>query len=94
MEVGILEPDEDGLLSDGDVRRVRIVQTLEGAGLPLEGLGQAIRSGALSLGFIDSPSYDRWASQSDTTFQSLSEDTGVPDCPVDGHSRSHGLRPS
>jgi adenylate cyclase len=78
LELGILEPDEDGLLSDLDVRRVRIVQTLEGAGLPLEGLGQALRSGALSLGFIDSPSYDRWASQSDTTFQSLSESTGVP----------------
>ena len=46
--------------------------------LPLEGLGQAIRSGVLSLGFIDSPSYDRWGSQSDTTFQSLSEATGVP----------------
>lgn len=78
VDIGILEPDGDGLLSDGDVRRVRIVQTLEGAGLPLEGLGQAIRSGVLSLGFIDSPSYDRWASQSDTTFQSLSERTGVP----------------
>lgn len=78
MELGILVPDEDGLLSDGDVRRVRIVQTLEGAGLPLDGLGQAIRSGALSLAFIDSSSYDRWASQSDTTFQSLSKDTDVP----------------
>ena len=78
IEVGILETDQEGLLSDGDVRRVRIVQTLEGAGLPLEGLGQAVSTGAVSLGFIDSPSYDRWASQSDTTFQSLSERTGVP----------------
>jgi len=78
MKLGILEPDEDGLLSEGDVRRVRIVQTLEGAGLPLEGLGQAIRSGALSLSFIDSPSYTRWASLKDTTFRSLSEDTGIP----------------
>jgi adenylate cyclase len=78
MELGILVPDADGLLSDGDVRRVRIVQTLEGAGLPLDGLGQAIRSGVLSLAFIDSSSYDRWASQGDTTFQSLSEDMGVP----------------
>jgi adenylate cyclase len=77
-ELGILEQSEDGLLRDRDVRRVRIVQTLEGSGLPLEGLGQAIRSGALSLGFIDSPSYDRWSSQSDTTFRSLSERTGIP----------------
>ena len=76
--LGLLEPDQDGLLSERDVARVRIVQILEGAGLPLEGLGQAVRNGALSLAFIDSPSYDRWTSQSDTTFQSLSEGSGVP----------------
>jgi adenylate cyclase len=78
LKLGILEQDKDGMLADGDFRRVRIVQTLEGAGLPLEGLGQAVRSGVLSLAFIDSPSYDRWASLSDTTFQSLSESSGVP----------------
>ncbi|HKY46948.1 MAG TPA: adenylate/guanylate cyclase domain-containing protein [Acidimicrobiia bacterium] len=75
---GILEPDEDGLLSERDVRRVRIVQTLEDAGLPLAGLGEAVRSGVVSLAFIDSPSYDRWGSFSETTFQSLSTDIGVP----------------
>jgi adenylate cyclase len=78
IEAGILEPDEAGLLSERDVRRVRIVQTLEGAGLPLAGLGEAVRTGVLSLAFIDSPSYDRWGSFSDTTFQELSEQTGVP----------------
>jgi adenylate cyclase len=78
IEEGILEPDGAGLLSKRDVRRVRIVQTLEGAGLPLAGLGEAVRSGVVSLAFIDSPSYDRWGSFSETTFQSLSAETGVP----------------
>jgi adenylate cyclase len=78
IEEGILEPDGAGLLSERDVRRVRIVQTLEGAGLPLNGLGEAVRSGVVSLGFIDSPSYDRWGSFSETTFQSLSAEIGVP----------------
>ena len=78
IEEGILEPDGAGLLSERDVRRVRIVQTLEGAGLPLAGLGEAVRSGVISLGFIDSPSYDRWGSFSETTFQALSEEMGVP----------------
>ncbi len=78
IEAGILEPDGAGLLSERDVRRVRIVQTLEGAGLPLAGLGEAVRSGVISLAFIDSPSYDRWGSFSETTFQSLSDETGVP----------------
>ena len=78
VEEGILELDGAGLLSERDVRRVRIVQTLEGAGLPLAGLGEAVRSGVISLAFIDSPSYDRWGSFSDTTFQALSAETGVP----------------
>lgn len=78
IEEGILQPDGTGLLSERDVRRVRIVQTLEGAGLPLAGLGEAVRSGVISLDFIDSPSYERWGSFSDTTFQSLSDETGVP----------------
>ena len=44
----------------------------------MAGLGEAVRSGVISLSFIDSPSYDRWASFSATTFQALSSDTGVP----------------
>jgi adenylate cyclase len=78
VEVGILDPDQNGLLSEGDVRRVRIVETLAAAGLPLDGLGHAIRTGALSLAFTDGPSYTRWASLRDTTFQSLSDATGIP----------------
>ena len=78
IKEGILEPDGAGLLSERDVRRVRIVQTLEDAGLPLPGLGEAVRSGVVSLAFIDSPSYDRWGSFSETTFQSLSTELGVP----------------
>jgi class 3 adenylate cyclase len=78
IEVGILEPDSAGLLSERDVRRVRIVQTLEGAGLPLVGLGEAVRSGVISLAFIDGPSYDRWGSFTETTFEALSAEIGVP----------------
>ena len=78
IEERLLEPDGAGLLSERDVRRVRIVQTLEGAGLPLAGLGEAVRSGVISLGFMDSPSYDRWGSFTHTTFQALSAETGVP----------------
>lgn len=78
IDEGILSTDGDGHLSERDVRRIRIVQTLMGAGLPLDGLGQALRSGLLSLAFIDTSSYDRWASLTETTFRSLSDETGVP----------------
>lgn len=76
--LGILEPDGDGKLAEGAVRRVRIVQTLETAGIPLDGLSQALRSGALSLDFIDTPSYDRWTSLGSETFRQVSERTSVP----------------
>ena len=78
VEFGIIEPGEDGLFAEADFRAVRIVHALDEAGLPLLGLGKAIRSGALSLGFTTNPSYARWASQSDITFQSLSEESGIP----------------
>ena len=76
--LGILEPDPDGNLPESAVRRVRIVQTLEGIGLPLDGLSEALRAGVISLAFIDTPTYERWAALSDVTFRELGEQTGVP----------------
>jgi class 3 adenylate cyclase len=76
--LGLIEPDEDHRFADGDVQRARILQTLEGAGLPLPGLGEAIRRGVLTLDFMDIDTYDRWASLSDTTYAQLSESTGLP----------------
>ncbi|MGH8927273.1 MAG: adenylate/guanylate cyclase domain-containing protein [Acidimicrobiia bacterium] len=78
VELGILGPDGEGRLAESDVRRVRIMQVLEDAGLPLEGVAEALRSSALSLDFIDTPTYERWASLSTMTFQGLSDRTKVP----------------
>jgi hypothetical protein len=54
----------------------RWVQSLERAGLPLEGLAAAVGDGALSLSFMDVPAFDRFAGLSGTTFQ-LSAQTGM-----------------
>jgi adenylate cyclase len=75
---GILSPDSAGDLPPESVQRVRIVEMLEEAGLPLEGLGEAISRGLVSLDFIDTTSNNRWGSLSGTTFEELSERTGVP----------------
>jgi len=75
--LGIITP-ADGWFSAGDARRVRMIQSLERAGLPLEGMGTAVRNGDLSLDFLDLASYDRFAGLSDTTFQDLSARTGLP----------------
>jgi adenylate cyclase len=78
VQLGILEPADDGRLSEGDVQRARIIETLERAGLPLQGLGEALSRGVLSLDFMDIETYDRWASLSDVTYAELSRSTGLP----------------
>ena len=78
IELGILQPDDQDRLTRGDVRRIRMAQTLEGAGIGLEAVAAGIRRGQLSLGFMDTPAYQRFATLSDETFQQVSQRTGVP----------------
>jgi adenylate cyclase len=78
IELGIIAPDASDQLTKGDVRRVQMAQTLEKAGITLAGVAAGIRDGSLSLAFMDAPAYDRFATLSDETFESLSERTGLP----------------
>jgi adenylate cyclase len=78
VELGILTPAAGDAFSPGDVLRARWLQSLERAGVPLEGLAAAVRDGALSFSFLEVPAYDRFAGLSGTTFQQLSAQTGIP----------------
>jgi adenylate cyclase len=78
VELKIVHPGEDGAFSPGHIRRAQLTQSLDTAGIPLEGLAAAIEGGAVSLDFLDSPSYERFAALSDVTFAELSARTGVP----------------
>jgi len=78
VELGVVTPDAQDRLSVGDVRRVRLAQTLDRAGVPLEGIGAAIRSGAISLAFLEQPFYERFASLSSVTFKDLAQKTSIP----------------
>ena len=78
VELGILKPTDDDRFSSGDVRRVGMVQALQDAGVPLDGLGAAVAAGDLSLDFMDSEAYERFSSLTPITFQELSAQTGVP----------------
>jgi adenylate cyclase len=64
--------------SDSDVRRIELANALEGAGIPLDAVGAAIRQGALSLDFLDAQAYERFSALSDQTFRGVSEHTGIP----------------
>ena len=76
-ERGILTP-RDGSFAASDSRRVGVVQALERAGLPLDGIGEAIRRGDMSLDFVDDPSYERYAGVGNETFRQLSERLRIP----------------
>jgi adenylate cyclase len=78
VELGILTPGVGDALSPGDVRRARWVQSLERAGVPLEGMAAAVRDGDLSFSFMDVTAFDRFAGLSGTTFQELSSRTCIP----------------
>ena len=78
VELGILTPAAGAAFSAGDALRARWLQSLERAGVPLEGLAAAVRDGVLSFSFLDVAAYDRFAGLSATTFQQLSAETGIP----------------
>jgi adenylate cyclase len=78
VELGILTPGAGGEFSPGDALRARWLQSLERAGVPLEGVAAAVRDGALSFSFLDVPAYDRFAGLGSTTFQQLGAQTGIP----------------
>jgi adenylate cyclase len=78
VELGILPPAAGAAFSPGDVLRARWVQSLERAGVPLEGMAAAVRDGALSFSFMDVAAVDRFAGLTGTTFQELSAQTGIP----------------
>jgi adenylate cyclase len=77
VELGILTP-EGGAFAPSDVPRTRLVRTLERGGAPLDGIAAAIRNGDVSLAFMDTPFYERFASLSGMTFEELAAKTGVP----------------
>jgi class 3 adenylate cyclase len=78
VELGILRPGSRDAFSPGDVRRARWVRSFEEAGVPLEGMAAAVRDGALSFSYLDASAFDRFAGLSGTTFQQLSDKTGIP----------------
>ena len=55
-----------------------MARSLEDAGIPLDAVAAAIDRGALSLGFLDGASYERFAALSPETFQQVSDRTGIP----------------
>src|SRR5918996_5772109 len=78
VELGVVSRGQGGDFTEGDVRRVRLMQTLERAGVPLDGVAAAIQRGDLSLDFMNISHFGRLSAHTDVTFQELSEKTKTP----------------
>jgi class 3 adenylate cyclase len=78
IALGLLEPDADDRLATTDIRKAQMLRTLEDAGIRPEHVAEGLTKAGLSLAFLESPVYERFATYSDDTFRALSERTGVP----------------
>ena len=74
VDLGILESD-DGAFGRPDVMRARVVSQLESIGIEAEALAQALESGHLRLGYLESAG--RRLPRSDLTFEEIAEEIGV-----------------
>jgi len=78
VDLGVVAPEEPDRFSPGDVRRVLMARSLEGAGIPLDAVAAAMQRGDLSLAFLDAPAYERFAALAAETFRQVGDRTGVP----------------
>jgi adenylate cyclase len=78
VDLGILTPNADHRFTAGHLRRANLVMALTAAGIPLEGLGDAVRTGQVSVDFVDAAAFERFSTLSGVTFADLAERTGVP----------------
>ena len=76
-ELGLLVPSPDRL-SEGDVRRARILHSLAAGGMPLEAIAEGVRHGIVDLAFVDDPAYSLFAGLTDETFAQAEARTGIP----------------
>ena len=77
VDIGIITPGEGSTFSGGDVWRARFLLGLEQGGVPLQAVGEAVRSGDLSFEFFDAPYWDRFGGLSDVTYADVNRETGV-----------------
>lgn len=91
VELGILRPvDGERPFGLGDVRRVRLVAACARAGLSLEGIGEAIAGGRLSLAFLDLMSI-AGRPLAGTTYAELCDELALPMALVQRVHEASGL---
>lgn len=78
LELGILGSHSGEAFSPVDVDKIGLVADFVEGGLPLEGLAAEMKSGVLTLSFMDNAGIEFHSAFSDQTFDQLSDSTGIP----------------
>jgi class 3 adenylate cyclase len=78
VDLGVVHRDVEGLFADHDDRRVAVIKAVDDAGLPVDGIAEALRRGQFTLDFVDWPAYDRFGSVGPEPFSAVSERTALP----------------
>ena len=76
--LGLIAPDAGDRRNRSDIRKAQTMRTLEDAGIAPERVAEGLATAGLSLAFLESPIYERFAAYSSETFRELSERTGLP----------------
>lgn len=93
VDLGIITA-RGGHFTEGDVRRLILVQALEDSGVKLGPLAELLAKGELSLDFVDMEAYERFSALTSLTFQEMSDQTGIPvDLLMVVREASGGARP-
>jgi len=88
VDLGILET-QDGTFGRPDVLRARVVSQLESTGIEAEALAEALASGHLRLGYLESGG--RRYPRSDLNFAEIAEEIGVNFSTLEGIYMAFGL---
>ena len=78
VQLRILTPGDGDGFSMGDLHGARLIHSLDRAGIPLDEIAAAVRSGHLSFAFFDLPNFDRFSAISSKTFREVSVETSIP----------------
>jgi hypothetical protein len=78
ITLGLVEPDADGRITDGGIRRILLLQSLDESGIPLDALAEPVRRGDFFLDFIESAGYEVFAPLGPRTFGEVAADAQIP----------------
>jgi adenylate cyclase len=78
VELGVLGSRDTDRFTPADIRKVGLFQSMVAGGLPLEGLVAELKTGRLSVDFLENPAFDMFSHLGTVTFEDLSVSTGIP----------------